>query len=457
LRTACTRFFNWLLGLLCDEPILVTKELPFEVVAEEDLLMSSKSKDNFPWTTMTWLVIAGVSALLWVLGSQRSMERGVLLVGLSLASFMIGCLVGFVFTSYGEEIGTVGKVRDALIGAIAGLTIAKAAEIKGAINTFAVGQDAHEFPLMLSAAIVYVALGFLFMFFQRELILNVALAEKRFERGRLEGSREAGLVILRFLAALPASVLSGVDDIDNITGVGDEEAKALREELYSADVETFLQEAKDSARRGSLDWDVCSKTAYISYYRTYFERDNKRAEVDQALEWIVRALNMNPLHVDLTMKYSDMLAASGEHEAAVAVLERLASRPEAPMLVKQWLGYFLLDVEGREDDAIEYSNGYLALFPADTDAKFNIACSYAQKYCTSRRAKHTDDDQRSKDRKSALDNLREALYGEPDYAATVRAKWTLKGESFDCFASDPDFLQLLDEASSAPPHPSEAG
>src|SRR5258705_6315469 len=117
--------------------------------------MTSQDKNDFPWTTLTWLIIAAVSVLLWVIASQRSMQRGVLLVGLSLASFMIGCLIGFLFTSYGEEVGTVGKVRDALIGAIAGLTIAKAPEIKRLISIFAVGSDAGEFPLMLSAAIIY--------------------------------------------------------------------------------------------------------------------------------------------------------------------------------------------------------------------------------------------------------------------------------------------------------------
>ena len=140
-------------------------------------------KPKFPWTTATWLTIAIVSVVLWIIASQGSLERGVLLVGLSLASFMIGCLVGFLFTSYGEEIGTVGKVRDWLIGGIAGLTIANATALKALLGKFAVGPNPSEFPLMASAAIFYVGLGFFFMFFQRELILNVVLAEKRSERG----------------------------------------------------------------------------------------------------------------------------------------------------------------------------------------------------------------------------------------------------------------------------------
>jgi tetratricopeptide (TPR) repeat protein len=403
--------------------------------------MSNENKN--PWTTPTWIAIAVVSILWWVIASQHCLWRFVLVVALSLAAFMVGCLVGFLFTSYGEEASSVGKVRDWLIGGITGLTIAKAGAIKGLLLTFAVGPGPKEFALAASAAIIYSVLGFLFMFFQRELILNVMLAESRAERGKLEGSKEAGQVVQRFLLKLPASVLSGVDDIDEITEVNAEEAKGLRDLLYSEDVDNFLKQAEEAAKGGIVDWDVASKTAYISYYRTYFEKGDKLASVDKALEWILRALNMNPLHVDLTMKYADMLGASNEYDAAIAVLERLASRPEAPMLVKQWLGYFLLEVPSRLNDAIEYSHEYLNLFPDDQDAPFNLACAYAQMYCEELKSAKKESDPQSINRSKAIENLAEALKRDPDYAETVRTKWTEKGDSFDCFGSDPEFQQLV--------------
>jgi tetratricopeptide (TPR) repeat protein len=379
------------------------------------------------------------------------MWRFVLVVGLSLAAFMVGCLVGFLFTSYGEEASTVGKVRDWLIGGITGLTIAKAGAIKGLLLTFAAGPGPKEFALVASAAIIYSVLGFLFMFFQRELILNVMLAESRAERGKLEGSKEAGQVIQRFLVKLPASVLSGVDDIDEITEVNAEEAKGLKDLLYSADVDNFLKQAEEGANGGAVDWDVASKTAYIYYYRTYFEKDNKEPIVDKAREWILRALNMNPLHVDLTMKYADVLGAGNEYDAAVAVLERLASRPESPILVKQWLGYFLLEVPSRLNDAIRYSQEYLKLFPDDQDAPFNIACAYAQMYCEELKSNAKEPDPQSINRSKAIENLAEALKRDPAFAETVRTKWTEKGQSFECFGSDSEFQQLLGSKSPSQP------
>jgi hypothetical protein len=139
----------------------------------------------------------------------------------------VGCLVGFLFTSYGEESGTVGKIRDWLIGGITGLTIAKAGAIKGLLLAFAAGPGPSEFALTVSFAVVYAVLGFFFMFFQRELILNVVLAESRAERGRVDGTGQAGKVIQRFVLALPASILSGIDDVDDLVQFRKNEAEKL--------------------------------------------------------------------------------------------------------------------------------------------------------------------------------------------------------------------------------------
>src|SRR2546426_683865 len=88
--------------------------------------MPTEAAKKNPWTTPTWIVIAMASVVWWIIASQHLWWRLVLVIGLSLASFMVGCLVGFLFTSYGEESGTVGKIRDWVIGGITGLTIAKA-------------------------------------------------------------------------------------------------------------------------------------------------------------------------------------------------------------------------------------------------------------------------------------------------------------------------------------------
>src|SRR3989454_10403680 len=405
--------------------------------------MPTEAAKKNPWTTPTWIVIAMASVVWWIIASQHLWWRLVLVIGLSLASFMVGCLVGFLFTSYGEESGTVGKIRDWVIGGITGLTIAKAGAIKGLLLTFAAGPGPSEFALTVSSAVSYAVLGFFFMFFQRELIWNVLVAESRAERGRLEGSQQAGQVIQQLLVKLPASLLTGVDYIDEVPEVNEGEAKGLKELLYSEDVEKFLKQAEDTAKGGCVDWDIASKAAHIYYYRTYFEKGEQRSEVDKAVEWIIRALNMNPLHVDLTMKYADMLGANEEYEAAAAVLEKLAPKPEAPLLVKQWLGYYLRFLPDRLDDAIRYSEEYHRLFPDESDSFFNVAYAYAQKYCLELRTAGTTEDTQSKNRASALSTLKEALREDPKMKKRVRDDWTQPGEGFDCFLHDKDFRSLV--------------
>ena len=120
--------------------------------------------------------------------------------------------------------------------------------------------------------------------------------------------------------------------------LGKPEVEELQKELYAPEVDDFLKQADEAAKTGALDWDIVSKVAYVSYYRTYFEKDHQDAEVKRAIDWLVRALNMNPNHVELTMKYAEMLGNQKDYDAAAAILERLERRPEAPTLVSEWFG-----------------------------------------------------------------------------------------------------------------------
>jgi hypothetical protein len=105
-------------------------------------------KKNNHWNLLTWSLIAACSILGWISIGQRSVSRLILIATLSLASFMVGCLVAFLFTSYGEESATVGKIRDWLIGGLTGVTIVEFSRIKALLLTFAVGPGSAEFALV---------------------------------------------------------------------------------------------------------------------------------------------------------------------------------------------------------------------------------------------------------------------------------------------------------------------
>lgn len=394
------------------------------------------------WGGTTWTIIA-IGSLIWfVLLGQGSLRRSVLLACLGLASFMTGSFVGFLFSSYGEEDSTLGKLRDWLIGAIAALSVAKISSLKAVLVVFASGPGSTEFAYTLGTAVLYAGIGFYFMYFYREIILNLTLARSRAERGKLEGSQQAGQVVQRFLLRLPASVLTGVDDIEDVGDVKKEEVENLKGLLYSEDVEAFLRQADDAVKEGTADWDVVSKAAYICYYRTYFEKNNQAAAVAKASEWITRALNMIPLHVDLTMKYVEMLAAKGEIEAATALLERLELRSESPFLVWQWLGYYLRFLPNRLDDAIGYSERYHAIFPEETDSLFNIAYACCRKYCLGI-ATGGASDATAASRQKAFAALRQGLKDQPDMKEKIRTEWIKEGTGLECMGSDNEFKSIV--------------
>jgi hypothetical protein len=107
------------------------------------------------------------------------------------------------------------------------------------------------------------------------------------------------------------------------------------------------------------------------------------------------------------------------------------------------LGYYLLYVPNREDDAIRYSQKYHQLFPDESDTLFNVACAYAQKYCCDIRRNRGSEPTATKNRQLALDTLKEALGCEPEFAETIREKWTQKGESFECLTDDAEYRALV--------------
>lgn len=202
--------------------------------------MSQNADKSNRWLAPTWTIAGVLSVIWWAVCGQGSVQRGILLACLSLSSFMIGSLVGFLFSSYGEEVGTLGKIRDWLIGAVTALTVLKVDSLKTLIAIFAGNSAGYEYAYALGNAILFAGLGFYFMYFYREIILNVLLAQSRAQRGKLEGSQEAGHVVRSFQLRLPASVLTGIEDIDEVQDMDKEETEQLKRTLYSDDVESFL-------------------------------------------------------------------------------------------------------------------------------------------------------------------------------------------------------------------------
>lgn len=403
-------------------------------------------KKDWQWSSRTaHLSLAIITLGIWALVGQLSLWRSVLTIGLSVTSFTIGCLVAFLFTSYGEEAATVGRVREWVVGGLTGLTIANVQVIREVLRTFEYAPEPRESAVTVCLAITFAGLGFFYMFFQRELILNVLLAKSRAQRGRLDGTKQAGIATQKLHTALPPRLLARIDSLDDLIEDRKSEFEGLRQVLYAEDVSTFLDAADEAVNSGAgVDWDIASKAAYLHYYRIYYESGEKREEQeDKAQEWILRALFMNPQHGDLTARYADVLGMQESYTDAVLTLERLMQSTEAPAFVQQWLGYFLVFVPNREDDAIQISEDYHKRFPDESDTFFNIACAYAQKYARELELRAMNEIPDSENRRLAMLNLRFGLKDQPEFAKTVREEWTEPGESFHELAKDPEFRQLV--------------
>lgn len=392
----------------------------------------------------TWIGIALASVLWWSIAGQRNGQRFVLLVAASLGAFAIGCAAGFLFSSYGDETNTIGKVRDWLIGGITGLTLAKvqSGALQRLLTPFCVSGSSSEYALVLSMVVTFTGVGFFFMFFQRELIVNVLLAQSRAERGRIEGTVQTGVIIGSISRQLPTKLMSGVQDAEEVLDAA--EVKSLHDSLFSPDVDEFLKNVEDAQSKGaSLDWDVVSKTAYVYYYRSYFDESQRDAYVAKALPWITRALVQNPTHVDMAMKQADMLSAAGDDDGAISVLQALVRRPEAPVVVKQWLGHFMVFRPELLHDAIRYSKEYLEEFPHDADGWANLAAAYARLYALELRELGKEHDFESEKRRCAIEAFRRAIECDPDYRDYARTKLMEPGKSFEVFKNDREFNALL--------------
>ncbi len=419
-------------------------------------LFSKSEKDGAKeftasWTSfqLTWLGIGLASVAWWAFESQGNLRRFILMGGLSLAAFTVGSMIGFLFSSHSEqEKDTIAKVRDWVIGGVTTLTITKASSIIKTINTFAMDTNAkdpggNEYAIAFGAAVAYAGLGFLFMFFLRELYYNPRLAMSRKESADIE-SGQAEVVQKNISIKLPPNILTGGDSVSDITNAANRQAaEDLKGDLYLSQVTDFLQKMQDAADSGGdVDVDNATKAANIHYYRTYFEEADKAGQARRALMWIQRVLLFNPHNPDMTTKYADMLAVIHDYAGAINILQKMVTQADAPLMVRQWLGYFLLFIPGHAAEAIRYSQEFRQLVGEDTDALFNIACAYAQAFCAKPGAEPGLEDQ-PLDHQKALDFLKLALQREPDYAEKVRTNWIKPGESFECFAQDPDFQKLV--------------
>jgi tetratricopeptide (TPR) repeat protein len=423
-------------------------------------MRNEQSLEQYPvWGIVFWVIslTALIVTVAWcaILGAG-SFERASLAFTLCSASFATGCILGFMFTIFGDEQEPFGKIRDAMIALASGITgvgLAKATEfgaLLGRVHIFAADSERNSsFSILL--VLTYFVAGFFFMYFVRKLALNPALAQAGDAMVRIKISGDVAVVAVRIAERLSQSLLLGREEIDDVNDLDPEEADRLRKDLFASDVDHFLEACEKDARALlNIQPENIAMAARLHYYRVYFEKedtDTRNAQEKRALDWIQRALIRDPVSSEFQTKLADLFEMQGRYHEAVSIIERLARDDASPQYIQQLLGYYLLFVQGREQDAIRNSMEFHERFPDESSGLFNAACGYAQLYTIEIRNLGVDQLPTSTNRIESLRILQEAIQADSSSIAFAK-KYTGEGDSFGSLAADPDFLRLTAEASS---------
>jgi len=152
----------------------------------------------------------------------------------------------------------------------------------------------------------------------------------------------------------------------------------------------------------------------------------QRREYARAIPFLNRAVELKPNAVELEVMRAMAIGETGNRQEAARILERLRGRPDAPPEVSKLLGYFLLWLPERLEDAVRVTSEYLQRQRDDSGAIFNLACAHAQLH--GRSAAIGNQEAADAHRTAALDALRRVI--------ALDARWKQRAREV------PDFLSL---------------
>jgi tetratricopeptide (TPR) repeat protein len=382
-----------------------------------------------------WCLIASRTAGNWYLAGAAS------LFAANCFGNVCGIFSAFLFTSSGkEEESTFGKIRDWMLAGITGAGATEIMErggsVKRLLELFAIGPQSGEFALVISTVAIGFTSGFFFMFFQRELNLNVLLAKARALTAASENAQSASTAVQELLSKLPPFLLTDISDVSE-SELSPSDRSELEQLLLSDNVNKFLDQMKERTESGAaVDWDSVSKTAFIQYYRTYFvKKEDRKRQIDEAERWVKRALIMEPLHGALTVAYADLHSLQEDYPTAAQELKDLIANGDPPASAFQQLGYYLLE-DGKDTESVRYSKKYLELYPDDASTCFNLAFCYGRLFCSS--------PDKPELRTECLTFLSKGLLLDPEHATKIRDTWFTEG--FTCLKGDAQVVDALNQA-----------
>ncbi len=376
-----------------------------------------------------WSLGVGVSVLWCGLLGDGDAHSTASLAAAAATAFALGCVVGFVFSTTSQSTtdqqeSSIAKVRDWMVGGVTGLgvgeLVAQGAHLKAFIQIFSPGDAGREFGLTAATMVVFFVGGFLAMFLNRVLVLNLLLAQAEKTRTDIENGREK---FDKKREELAASAPVGP--------TGPTWEPESQQDAIEADptLQSFALSVELAFSKGEVV-KLTDIDRVAGYYAATFQRN-------KLVDFLRLAFEKSPLKIAVAFRLAKALADVGNYEKAIQALQDAQKVPNAPASLKKVIGFYLLWLDDEEHlkESLRSTEEYLQTKPDDDGAIFNKACANAQLHCKTKDPKYKD---------VALAALQAAINFNPAWKKRARELTGLEGD-FACFKDDSEFLEKTKE------------
>jgi tetratricopeptide (TPR) repeat protein len=329
------------------------------------------------------------------------------------AALNVGAVIGFLYSTFGEEEKKFSQIFVAVNGLLGGATLTDLLQKDNSLIikcleqiTVGCGLDEKYAGSLFVVIITCVPVGFFWLYFNRKLVLNpeIYLASKCI--------KEANEVLNK-------KPLQIITDPDIEKPVSDPEVQAAAK---------VITKSGSIVKSGSVG-------ALFNLGRSFYELH----EYARAIPLFQKALEIRPNQPEVLLCTASAMLEIGNNLGAIGILEKLTTLSIVPTAAWKLLGYAYLfypddkpDKRGKLEKAITASRKFLAFEPNDNGAKLNLACAYGQLGPDYPGAVQ-----------SVISLIKEILDQDPGSKHRIRGLVTIE-QDFGAWTEVSEFMRLLD-------------
>ena len=328
------------------------------------------------------------------------------------AGFALGAFAGFVFGAVGDEKQSFAGIATVLNGVIGGFALSDLTKsdslIKRVLFSLALSCGLERSGLVACVIAVFGSLGFMFMYMNKQYLLNPALS-------KAHQMAEQNQILL----SLTRNVKVSLAEIGSQPKI---DAKVL-EAIKSA-----LKEFEATTQKDPELVDRLTVEALKSYSKAYYAA----GELNKAESMLRKARNQSPDDQDTLFYLSHVLITAQRPVEAIPYLVFLQAMPNPPVLTWKLIGYACLFDASRLDESERATEKHIYFFSNDAGAHLNLACVGGQRG-PAEAANVT----------KVIERLKLTFQLDPNLKTFVKDSLTKPGEDFAAWIGIPEFDALL--------------